>query len=132
MSDINFIKARSENYLFPGICWKVEHEDSEEGYSHAWNDQIDSVEQSLPPHGEDEGYVSQELLLVPLLATSVLVLVHLRVIILHILSCWHVEYVPLNTKIELSQVDPNFNNIVARLLVHVFEVNLEIMIFKYL
>ena len=125
MSDIDFIKARSENYLFPGICWKVEHEDSEEGYSHAWNDQIDSVEQSLPPHGEDEGYVSQELLLVPLLATSVLVLVHLGVVGLDVLGGRHVQDVPLHTEVELRQVDAKFHNVVTGLLVHVLQINLE-------
>ena len=125
MSDIDFITAIRENYLFPGVCWEIEHEYSEEGYSHAWNDQIDSVEQSLPPHGEDEGYVSQELLLVPLLATSVLVLVHLGVVGLDVLGGRHVQDVPLHAEVELRQIDAKLHNVVAGLLVHVLQINLE-------
>ena len=97
-SDADFIK-QGENYLFPRVCGEIEHENSEEGYSHTGNDQIDRVEQRLPPHGEDEGDVGQELLLV--LAASVLVLVHLRVVGLDVLGGRHVQDVPLHAEVEL-------------------------------
>ena len=28
-------------------------------FSYAWNDEVDSVEEGLPPHGQDESYVRQ-------------------------------------------------------------------------
>ena len=123
-SDADFIK-KGENYLLPRVCWEIEHENCEEGNSHTGNDQINRVEQSLPPHGEDEGDVGQELLLVPLLAASVLVLVHLRVVGLDVLGGRHVQDVPLHAEVELGQVNAELHHVVAGLLVHVLQINLE-------
>ena len=39
-------------YLFATVWGKIENEHSEERYSHARYDEIDSVEQSLSPHGD--------------------------------------------------------------------------------
>ena len=37
-------------YLFTTITWKIKDKNCKERYSHAWNNQIDSIEKSLPSH----------------------------------------------------------------------------------
>ena len=43
--------------LLPTVRREVEHEDGEEADAHAGDDQVDGVEESLPPHGDVEGDV---------------------------------------------------------------------------
>ena len=43
--------------LFPAVRWEVEDQHSEEADSHAGDDEVDGVEESLPPHGDVEGDV---------------------------------------------------------------------------
>lgn len=43
--------------LFPAIRWEVEHQHCEEADAHAGDDEVDGVEESLPPHGDVEGDV---------------------------------------------------------------------------
>ena len=44
-------------HLFSTIRGKVEHQHGQEGDAHAWDDQVDCVEQGLTPHGDVEGDV---------------------------------------------------------------------------
>ena len=44
-------------YLLPAVRGEIEHEDGEEGDAHAGDDQVDCVEQRLPPHRDVEGDV---------------------------------------------------------------------------
>ena len=96
----HFMDGVNYNYLLSRVRWKIKDENSEERYSHTGDDQVDCVEERLPPHGEDEGDVCQELLLLTLLA-AVLVLVHLGVEGLDILGGGHVQDVPLHAEVEL-------------------------------
>ena len=43
--------------LFPAVRREVEHQDCEEADAHAGDDEVDGVEESLPPHGDVEGDV---------------------------------------------------------------------------
>ena len=43
--------------LLSTIRREVEHEDGEEADAHTGDDQVDGVEESLPPHGDVEGDV---------------------------------------------------------------------------
>ena len=43
--------------LFPAIRWEVEHQHCEEADAHAGDDEVDGVEEGLPPHGDVEGDV---------------------------------------------------------------------------
>ena len=43
--------------LLPTVRREVEHEDGEEADAHAGDDEVDGVEESLPPHGDVEGDV---------------------------------------------------------------------------
>ena len=54
-----------------------------------------------------------------------LVLIHFRIVILHILGCRYIKNVPLYAEVELGEVDADLDNIVARFLMHVLQVNLE-------
>ena len=47
--------------LFPTIRGEVKDEYGEEGDAHAGDDEVDSVEESLPPHGYVEGDVEVRL-----------------------------------------------------------------------
>ena len=44
-------------HLFSTIRGKVKHQHGQEGDAHAWDDQVDCVEQGLTPHGDVEGDV---------------------------------------------------------------------------
>ena len=46
-----------EAHLLPRVWGEIEHEDGEEGDAHAGDDQVDCVEQRLPPHRDVEGDV---------------------------------------------------------------------------
>ena len=46
-----------DNNLLPAVRGKIKHKDSEEGDAHAGDDQVDCVEQRLPPHRDVEGDV---------------------------------------------------------------------------
>ena len=48
-------------YLLPAVRGQVEDEYGEEGDAHTGDDQVDRVEERLPPHGQDERDVSQHL-----------------------------------------------------------------------
>lgn len=48
-------------YLFPAVGRQVEREDGEEGDAHAGDDDVDGVEESLPPHSDVEGDVQVRL-----------------------------------------------------------------------
>ena len=48
---------RFDNNLLPAVRGKIKHKDSEEGDAHAGDDQVDCVEQRLPPHRDVEGDV---------------------------------------------------------------------------
>ena len=43
--------------LLSAVWREVEHEDGEEADAHAGDDEVDGVEESLPPHGDVEGDV---------------------------------------------------------------------------
>ena len=43
--------------LFPAVRREVEHQDCEEADAHAGDDEVDGVEEGLPPHGDVEGDV---------------------------------------------------------------------------
>ena len=45
------------SHLLPAVRREVEDEDSEEADAHAGDDEVDGVEESLPPHGDVEGDV---------------------------------------------------------------------------
>ena len=47
----------SIRHLLARVWGEVEDEDGEEGDAHAGDDQVDCVEQRLPPHGDVEGDV---------------------------------------------------------------------------
>ena len=49
------------NHLFPAVGGKIEDEDGEKGDAHAGDDQVDRVEQRLPPHRDVEGDVKVRL-----------------------------------------------------------------------
>ena len=83
-------------YLLPGIRREVEHEHGEEGDAHAGDDQVDCVEQGLPPHRDVEGDVQ-----VRLLAARVE---------LDVPDRRHLEDVPLDRHVELGEVDPDVND----------------------
>ena len=44
-------------HLLSTVRREVEHQDCEEADAHAGDDEVDGVEQRLPPHGDVEGYV---------------------------------------------------------------------------
>ena len=46
-----------EGDLLSAVRRKVEDQHSEEANAHAWDDEVDCVEQGLPPHGDVEGDV---------------------------------------------------------------------------
>jgi hypothetical protein len=48
--------------LFSAVGWQVEGEDREEGDAHARDDQVDRVEERLPPHRDVESYVQIRLI----------------------------------------------------------------------
>ncbi len=98
-------------YLFPAVGRQVEHEHGEERDSHAWNDEVDGVEQRLPPHGDVERDVQ-----VGLVAASV---------VLHVADRRHLQDVPLDGHVELGEVDADLHLGTADLLVDVAEVNLK-------
>ena len=50
-----------EAHLLPGVRGKIEHQDGQEGDAHAGDDQVDCVEQGLPPHRDVEGDVQVRL-----------------------------------------------------------------------
>ena len=47
----------AQSDLLPTVRREVEHEDGEEADAHAGNDEVDGVEEGLPPHGDVEGDV---------------------------------------------------------------------------
>ena len=47
----------SEGNFLPAVRREVEHQDCEEADAHAGDDEVDGVEESLPPHGDVEGDV---------------------------------------------------------------------------
>ena len=48
-------------YLLSTVRGEIEHEHGEEGDAHAGDDQVDRVEQRLPPHRDVEGDVQVRL-----------------------------------------------------------------------
>ena len=50
-----------DNHLLPAVRGKIKYEDGQEGDAHAGDDQVDCVEQGLPPHGDVEGDVQVRL-----------------------------------------------------------------------
>ena len=49
------------NHLLPAVRGKIKYKDGQEGDAHAGDDQIDCVEQGLPPHRDVEGDVQVRL-----------------------------------------------------------------------
>ena len=47
----------AQSDLLPTVRREVEHEDGEEADAHAGDDEVDGVEEGLPPHGDVEGDV---------------------------------------------------------------------------
>ena len=77
--------------LLSTIRREVEHEDGEEADAHTGDDQVDGVEESLPPHGDVEGDVQ-----VGLVTAGVELDISLG---------RNLQDVPLHGHVELSQVD---------------------------
>ena len=82
--------------LLPTVRREVEHEDGEEADAHAGDDEVDGVEESLPPHGDVEGDVQ-----VGLVTAGVE---------LDISFGWNLQYVPLHRHVELRQVDTHVHS----------------------
>ena len=49
------MKCINGSYLLPTVRREIEHKYCEEGDAHAGDDQVDCVEERLPPHGDVEG-----------------------------------------------------------------------------
>ena len=49
------------NHLLPAVRGKIKYKDGQEGDAHAGDDQVDCVEQGLPPHRDVEGDVQVRL-----------------------------------------------------------------------
>ena len=56
-----FLTVRVTSHLLPTVGREVEDEDGEEADPHAGDDQVDRVEEGLPPHGDVEGDVQVRL-----------------------------------------------------------------------
>ena len=54
---IGFENLGFDNNLLPAVRREIKHQDGEEGDAHAGDDQVDCVEQRLPPHRDVEGDV---------------------------------------------------------------------------
>ena len=54
---IGFENLGFDNNLLPAVRREIKHQDGEEGDAHAGDDQVDCVEQRLPPHCDVEGDV---------------------------------------------------------------------------
>ena len=54
---IGFENLGFDNNLFPAVRREIKHQDGEERDAHAGDDQVDCVEQRLPPHRDVEGDV---------------------------------------------------------------------------
>ena len=52
-----FLTATPTAHLLPAVRREVEDEDGEEADAHAGDDEVDGVEEGLPPHGDVEGDV---------------------------------------------------------------------------
>merc|ERR1719232_24929 len=103
---------------------EIENKHCKKRYSNTWNDQIDSVEQSLSSHGEDEGDVCQKLLLIIIILSPMFIFIHLWIKRLNIFCSRNIQYIPLNTEVKFRQVNTKLNNIVAWFLMHVLQINL--------
>ena len=111
------------SYFFPRVAGQIEDQDGEEGDAHAGDDQVDGVEERLAPHGQDERDVRQHL--VGILGAVPPVVFRLQLaVVFHVLRGRHVEDVPLDGQVKLGQVDADGHDVVARLLVHVLQVDL--------
>ena len=88
-----FLTATLTAHLLSAVRREVEDEDGEEADAHAGDDEVDSVEEGLPPHGDVEGDVE-----VRLVTAGVELDVPLG---------RDLQYVPLHRHVELGQVDPD-------------------------
>ena len=88
-----FLTATVSAHLLPTVRREVEDEYGEEADAHAGNDEVDGVEEGLPPHGDVEGDVE-----VRLVTAGVELDVPLG---------WDLQNVPLHRHVELGQVDPD-------------------------
>ena len=82
--------------LFPAIRWEVEHQHCEEADAHAGDDEVDGVEEGLPPHGDVEGDVQ-----VGLVTAGVELDISLG---------RNLQNVPLHGHVELGEVDPDIDD----------------------
>ena len=98
-------------YLLPAVRGQVEDEYGEEGDAHTGDDQVDRVEQRLPP----QCYVEEDVRIGRVTATAVELLVALG---------RHRHDVPLDTQVIFPQIDAYLDDIRLGLLVQVLQVHL--------
>ena len=96
-------------YLLPRVRWKVEHEHGEEGDADAGDDDVDRVEEGLPPQRQVKDDVKVRLRA----AGIVLLVAHRR----------GRHDVPLGGEVELLQVHSHLYPVVAAVLVDVPQVH---------
>jgi len=93
------------SYLLSRIRGQIEDQHGQEGDAHAGDDQVDGVEQRLPPHGHVECDVQ-----VGFIAASVE---------LDIANGGNLQDVPLHRHVELGQVHADLHAITAQFLINV-------------
>jgi len=73
---------------------QVEDKNCEEGDCNAWDDEVDGVKESLPPDGDVE--------------RDVWIRLRTARVVLLVLDGWNAQKVPLNTRVEVLELDPSF------------------------
>lgn len=86
----------SISYLFSRIGRQIEDQDSQEWYSHAWDDEVDSVEEGLTSHADVKGDVN--------------VRFNTASVELFVTNGRYFEDVPFDRQVELCQIDSEFDD----------------------